>query len=54
LREHQVSLCVLIGSSLLAIAWSFVSPRQALLAFVLNGFSQVVARLLFPEKNAKP
>jgi hypothetical protein len=36
LRDRQVSLIVLIASSLLAIGWSFVSPRQALWALALN------------------
>jgi uncharacterized membrane protein len=36
LRDRQVSLMLLIVSSLLAIAWSFVNPRQAIWALVLN------------------
>ncbi len=36
LRERAASLVLLIVSSLLAIALSFVSPRQALWAFALN------------------
>jgi len=36
LRDRRLSLAVLFASSLLAIAWSFVSPRQALLALALN------------------
>jgi uncharacterized membrane protein len=53
LREHQVSLAVLIASSLLAVAWSFVNPRQALLAFVLNAFSSGVAHWFWPAKDAE-
>jgi len=36
LRDRRLSLAVLFASSLLAAAWSFVSPRQALLALALN------------------
>jgi len=36
LRDRRLSLGVLFASSLLAVAWSFVSPRQALLALALN------------------
>jgi len=36
LRERQASLLVLIVSSLLAIGFSFVSPRHALWVLVLN------------------
>jgi uncharacterized membrane protein len=36
LRERRVSLAILILSSLLAIAVSFIDPRYALWAFVLN------------------
>jgi uncharacterized membrane protein len=36
LRDRTASLMLLIVSSLLAIGWSFVAPRQALWAFVLN------------------
>jgi uncharacterized membrane protein len=44
LRNRQVSLSILIGSSLLAVGWSFVNPRQALLALVLNVFAPFVSR----------
>lgn len=44
LRERQASLILLIGSSVLAIAWSFASPRQAMWAFVLNLAAPAVAR----------
>jgi uncharacterized membrane protein len=44
LRDRQASLMVLIVSSVLAIAWSFVSPRQALLAFVLNFAAPAIGR----------
>jgi hypothetical protein len=36
LRDRRLALAVLFGSSLLAAAWSFVSPRQALLALALD------------------
>jgi hypothetical protein len=36
LRDRTASLMLLIVSSLLAIGWSFVAPRQALWAFGLN------------------
>ena len=44
LRERRVSLTLLIVSSLLAIAWSFVSPRQALWALALNLAAPAIAR----------
>src|SRR5262249_39582099 len=44
LRDRQISLSILIGSSLLAIGWSFINPRQALLALVLNAFAPLVSR----------
>jgi len=44
LRDRQVSLAILIASSLLAIAVSFISPRHALWAFVLNFASPQVGR----------
>lgn len=36
LRDRAAALVLLIVSSLLAVAWSFVSPHQALWAFALN------------------
>jgi uncharacterized membrane protein len=53
LRERQVSLAILIGSALLAIAWSFVSPRYAVLALVLNAAAPAVSRLIGPPGTAK-
>jgi uncharacterized membrane protein len=44
LRDRQASLILLIASSVLAVAWSFVSPRQALWAFVLNFAAPAMAR----------
>jgi uncharacterized membrane protein len=44
LRDRQVSLAFLIGTSLLAIAWSFVNPREALLALALNVFAPATSR----------
>jgi uncharacterized membrane protein len=53
LRERQVSLAILIGSALLAIAWSFFSPRYALLALALNAAAPAVSRLIGPPGTAK-
>jgi len=53
LRERQVSLAILIGSSLLAIAWSFISPRNALLALALNAAAPAVSRWIGPPGPAK-
>jgi len=44
LRDRQASLCLLIASSILAIAWSFFSPRLALWALVLNVASPAIGR----------
>ncbi len=44
LRNRQVSLAFLIGSSLLAIAWSFVNPRQAPFALALNVLAPATSR----------
>jgi hypothetical protein len=44
LRNRTASLILLIVSSLLAIAWSFASPRQALWAFALNVVAPWLAR----------
>lgn len=44
LRERQISLGVLIASSIIAIGWSFISPHQALLALVLNLASPAISR----------
>jgi uncharacterized membrane protein len=52
LRDRQISLAVLIGSSLLAIAWSFVNPRQALLALALNVVSPALSRWIGPAGGA--
>ena len=53
LRERQVSLAILIGSSLLAIAWSFFSPRQALLSLALNVAAPAVSRWIGPPGPTK-
>jgi uncharacterized membrane protein len=42
-RERRISLGLLIASSLLAISWSFVSPRQALWALAINVASPVIS-----------
>jgi len=44
LRDRQVSILLLIGSSVLAIAWSFVNPRQALWALALNVAGPAIRR----------
>ena len=44
LRERAASLVLLIVSSLLAVAWSFYSPHQALWAFALNLAAPWLAR----------
>jgi len=53
LRDRQLSLAVLIASSLLAIAWSFVNPRQAPLALAMNVAAPAVSRWLGPPGAAK-
>jgi TMEM175 potassium channel family protein len=53
LRGRQISLAILIGSSLLAIAWSFVNPRQALMALALNVAAPAVTRWIGPTSAAK-
>jgi uncharacterized membrane protein len=47
-RDRQLSLAILIASSLLAVAFSFVSPRWALLAMALNILAPLVGRWLAP------
>jgi uncharacterized membrane protein len=49
LRHRQIQLGLLIASSMLAIAWSFVSPHQALWALALNLASPVIDRTLGGE-----
>jgi uncharacterized membrane protein len=44
LRERQISLGILIASSVLAIGWSFVSPPHALWLLALNAASPMVIR----------
>ena len=44
LRDRSAGLLVLMGSSLLAIGWSFINPRQAPWAFVLNALGPLVTR----------
>jgi uncharacterized membrane protein len=44
LRDRQVSIILMIGLAVLAIAWSFVSPRQALWVFVLNLAARPISR----------
>jgi uncharacterized membrane protein len=44
LAGRQVSLMLLIGSSVLAIGWSFVSARQALWALALNLAAPAITR----------
>jgi uncharacterized membrane protein len=44
LRDRQISLSVLIGSSLLAVGWSFVDARQALWALAINLAAPAISR----------
>lgn len=43
-RDRQASLAILALSSLLAIGWSFYSPRQALWAYLLNAVAPTIVR----------
>ena len=43
-RARQISLTLLIVSSLLAIGWSFFSPHRAILAFALNIAGPMISR----------
>jgi hypothetical protein len=43
-RDRQASLAILALSSLLAIGWSFYSPRQALWAYLLNAMAPMIVR----------
>jgi hypothetical protein len=45
-RERQVSLALLLGSSLLTMAWSVVTPRAALLPLALNAAGPTLTRWL--------
>jgi uncharacterized membrane protein len=51
LRERRVSLGMLIGSSVLAIGWSFVSPGHALWLLAINCASPMISRLVGVEKH---
>lgn len=44
LRDRQISLGLLIISSVLAIGWSFIGPAEALWAFALNLISPMISR----------
>ena len=44
LRERRVSLALLLGSSLVAMAWSVVTPRAALLPFAVNAAGPALSR----------
>jgi uncharacterized membrane protein len=52
LRDRQVSLAILVATSLGAIAWSFVNPRQAPLVLALNVLAPVVSRRVRPASAA--
>jgi uncharacterized membrane protein len=43
--DRSVSLWVLIGSSVVAMGWSFLSPQQAMFAMCLNFLQPAVSRL---------
>jgi len=45
LTDRKLSLAFLVVSSALAIAWSFINPRDAMWAFVLNLGAPVLARM---------
>ena len=51
LRERQISLGLLIISSVIAIGWSFVSPKDALWALALNFAAPVISRRMAGEKH---
>ena len=51
LRERQISLGMLIASSVLAIGWSFVSPPQALWLLALNYASPMINRWVGGAKH---
>ncbi len=44
LHERQISLAMLIATSLLVVGWSFVSPAQSLWLFALNYASPLINR----------
>ena len=44
LRDRQTSLAVLLAASALAIGWSFVSPRDALWAYLFNAAAPAIVR----------
>jgi TMEM175 potassium channel family protein len=48
LRDRRISLAILVGSSLLAIGWSFISPRYSLLALTLNVLPPFISRWTGP------
>jgi uncharacterized membrane protein len=50
LRDRQISLAVLTTSSVLAIAWSFISPLQAIWAFGLNLAAPTISRWMGASK----
>jgi len=52
LRDRQISLAMLIGSSVLAIGWSFIDSRQALWALILNVFSPQIRRWMGGPANS--
>jgi uncharacterized membrane protein len=54
LRDRQISLAFLIGTSLLAIAWSFVNPREALFVLALNLIAPLASRWGKPTITADP
>jgi uncharacterized membrane protein len=51
LRERQISLGVLIATSILAIGWSFVSPAQALWFLALNYASPLISQWMRRAKS---
>jgi uncharacterized membrane protein len=52
LRDRRISITILLATSLLAIGWSFINPRQALLALALNALSPAASRWLGKKRIA--
>jgi uncharacterized membrane protein len=50
-RDRQTALALLAVSSVLAIAWSFYSPRDALWAYLINAAAPAISRA---RRTARP
>jgi len=53
-RDRQISLALLLVSSLLAMGWSLVTPRSALLPFVINAAGPALGRMFGTDKSPHP